>query len=259
MARSEAERRRDLRRQAKILRNPEGRINKILGQPEVETPIQQIEHNSSNISVCNDITFDIAPAIDLPENNLDCDGPPNETLLETTLASTSVADNENILSNSSSIPQERHDVLSNNDETKITEENKNRKISIWMILGVITRILLESEYSWVIGNSAMVVFMLAFSSNCVLQLHTYFSGEGNSNAKPSSNGTLVEMALLICGLPSHILVALMRAKRSISNLLETFSLFCVPFVMVHLLSMMLRLDYLSEDNSKTCDDISVEC
>ena len=53
MTNTDAELRRDAKRKARILRNPEGRIKKILGEPEPEAPKLINETNNKNTCPSN--------------------------------------------------------------------------------------------------------------------------------------------------------------------------------------------------------------
>ena len=248
MTNTEAELRRDAKRKARILKNPEGRINKILGQPEQETPILDKGDNKTNISPlvakASESQTRTSPEI---QSRLD------DKVSEVPTLKPSKFEPEKKIKDvySSETSAQKDDiskkVLGNKEVDPNRVENNGWNTFIWMTLGIMTRILLSTEYSWIIGNSAIATFVLTYIFTYALQLSTRFKRKAGCNkATPHA---LVEVALRLCGVPAYIIETCMSTKKICEAALKAFSLFFVPFVMVHIIVMILQAHYLSNEGS----------
>ena len=251
MANNEAELKRAARRKARILKNPEDRINKILGNPETETSSQKSDQNNTNQKVlsCNTSKeFINAHTSDINALQID------EAIHASSLAESSHPTTENIRKNpntnkQTTIDEQSHTLLEKEDATTFGKEENSTKIVIWIIIGILTRILLATEYAWVIGNSAIGTFVLAHISMFTVQLSATLKNDNQSDSRGTSQHTLVEMALRLCGLPTYAITTIMYVKKTFETLLRTFSLFFVPFVMVHLVAALFQANHVDDSEN----------
>ena len=108
-----------------------------------------------------------------------------------------------------------------------------------MILGVACRVLLGTKYSWLIGENALLVYIMTYISSVILQLHSL---ENGAKGKSDSQVSILEMALPLFGIPPRLLATFLAIKRRCSHVLECFSLFFVPFVAIHLVTLITHFE-----------------
>ena len=182
MTNTEAELRRDAKRKARILSNPEGRINKILGQSEQETQILGKENDKTNsaplVAKTSESHTRTSPEIDSRLDVLVTEVPTlKPSKLEPEKKSKNAYSNE--------MSGHKGDMSKNVLADKEVDSNKVEKNScntfIWMSVGIMTRILLSTEYSWIIGNSAIATFLITYIFIYVLQLSTRFKRKADGN------------------------------------------------------------------------------
>ena len=244
MATTDAESKRAARRKARILKNPEERINRILGQTETSNEVSKnvdphnklIENISSNsvphlesISCEND-------KISLFESIKD------SPIIPELRSDTQVSENKVNGFNPVS-----HQEVNTENRVSINKETISRVAIIWMILGVITRVLLGSKHGWIIGNSAIATFAIAYITIVAVKRNVFAVAETQSASNATSQLPLIEMALRLCGLPPQIINTLLSIKGTIEALVNAFSLFFVPFVAVHLLALAFNVENTNED------------
>ena len=244
MTNTEAELRRDAKRKARILKNPEGRLNKILGQPEQQTPNlgRRVEETNISplapkISECSRTSSEIVSRVDKATEvrALKLATPESEKTI------TDVCYSEKSTNKDTSTK-----VMGDKEVECKKVENNIYNTFIWMLLGIMTRILLSTEYSWIVGNSAIATFVITYVFVYVLQLSTRFRRK--DDAKKATSHSLVEVALRLCGIPAYIIGTFMSTKKICEAALKTFSLFFLPFAMVHIIASVLHVHLLSNED-----------
>ena len=245
MTNTEAELRRDAKRKARILKNPEGRINKILGQPEQQTPKHDRGADETNISP-------LAPKISecsrtSPEIVSRVDKAAEVPVLKLATPEPEKSITDVYFSEKSTNKDTSKKVLGDKEVESKKVENNIYNTLIWMILGIMTRVLLSTEYSWIVGNSAIATFVITYVFLYVLQLSTRFRKK--VDAKKATSHSLVEVSLRLCGIPAYVIGTFMSTKKVCEAALKSFSLFFVPFAMVHIISsVILQVHLLSNED-----------
>ena len=234
------------RRKARILNNPEARINRILGNSTDSDKNIVNDSNTNKVTISNSISQNQS-SIKLRDNsplvmNKTTEVPLaiNKTLVKEQLSSeVDTSCNQSIIKDASSNAL----IQDGNDN-----ETNDRGITtlVWIMLGIVTRAVLGTELSWIIGNSALAPFLLSYITLYFVQLNRA-SNSADSNS--ASSFTLVEIALRLCGLPAHIIKNLMSIKRISEAFLKTFSLFFIPFVMSHILISVTNFSPSNEEST----------
>merc|ERR1739844_678164 len=227
MATTDAESKRAARRKARILKNPEERINRILGQTETSNEV------SKNVDPHNKLIENISLFESIKDSPI---------IPELRSDNTQVSENKVYGFNPVS-----HQEVNTENRVSINKETISRVAIIWMILGVITRVLLGSKHGWIIGNSAIATFAIAYITIVAVKRNVFAVAETQSANNATSQLPLIEMALRLCGLPPHIINTLLSVKGTIEALVNAFSLFFVPFVVVHLLALAFNVENTNED------------
>jgi len=240
MENNKAEAIRAARRKARILNNSEGRINRILGQSTNDDKNNDDGNtnkisNSKNIlqaSTSNDILRNSNPTQQLPSPTSE------EGCLQAPLTNnyTSTTDHPKIKSGASSNSSiikdlKTSEVLVQDVNAKAGTNYQGLEIILWIVFGVVTRIVLDTNVSWITRNSALVPFLTTYIAVCFVKKHRASTSVNGSN--DTSNFTIIEVALRLCGLPAHTIKLLMSMKKTSEAFIKTFSLFFIPFVMTH--------------------------
>ena len=244
MATTDAESKRAARRKARILKNPEERINRILGQTETSNEV------SKNVDPHNKLIENISSNSVPHLESISCEND-NISLFESIKDSPIIPElrsdtqvSENKVNGFNPVS---HQEVNTENRVSINKETISRVAIIWMILGVITRILLGSKHGWIIGNSAIATFAIAYITIVAVKRNVFSVAETQSANNATSQLPLIEMALRLCGVPPHIINTLLSVKGTIEALVNAFSLFFVPFVAVHLLALAFNVENTNED------------
>ena len=254
MENNKAEAIRAARRKARILNNSEGRINRILGQSTNDDKNNDDGNtnkisNSENIlqASTNDILRNSNPTQQLPTPTS------QEKCLQAPLTNncTSTTDHPKIKSEASSnsstikVPK-TSEVLLQDANAKAGTNYQGLGIILWIMFGVVTRIVLDTNVSWITRNSALVPFLITYIAVCFVKKHRASTSVNSSN--DTSNFTIIEVALRLCGLPAHTIKLLMSIKKTSEAFVKTFSLFFIPFVMTHALISVVESYGFSEES-----------
>ena len=233
------------RRKARILNNSEGRINRILGNSTNDDKNIINESNTDKATVSgsespntNYVTLrDNSPL--LVNKSTEVPLTINKTLVkEQPKSEIKTSSNQNVTKDATSnvLVQDGND----------NETNNRGLITLaWILLGILTRSVLGTEFSWIVGRSALVPFLLAYITAYSTQINRAPNGTDSNN---TSSFTLVEIALRLCGLPAHIIKRLMSIKRISEALLKAFSLFFIPFVMLHIVISIIEFHPSNEES-----------
>ena len=245
MATTDAESKRAARRKARILKNPEERINRILGQTETSNEVSK--NDDPHNKVIENISSNSLPHIESKSCEND-----KKSLFECIKDSPIIPElrRDNIQDSRTKVygfNPDSHQIVNTENRVSSSKETISRVAIIWMILGVITRLLLGSKHGWIIGNSAIATFAIAYITIVALKRNVFAVPETQYANNATSQLPLIEMALRLCGLPSHIINTLLSVKGTIEALVNAFSLFFVPFVAVHLLALAFNLENTNED------------
>ena len=245
MATTDAESKRAARRKARILKNPEERINRILGQTETSNEV------SKNVDPHNKLIENISSNSVPHLESISCENDKIslfESIKDSPIIPELRSDNTQVSENKVyGFNPVSHQEVNTENRVSINKETISRVAIIWMILGVITRILLGSKHGWIIGNSAIVTFAIAYITIVAVKRNVFAVAETQSANNATSQLPLIEMALRLCGLPPHIINTLLSVKGTIEALVNAFSLFFVPFVAVHLLALAFNVENTNED------------
>ena len=258
MENNKAEAIRAARRKARILNNSEGRINRILGQSTNDDKSND-DGNTNKISNAKDI-LQASTSNDILRNSNPTQQLPSltseEGCAQTPLTNndTSNTDQPKIKSGASSNScivkdPKTSDALFHDANPKAGTNYQRLAIILWIMFGVMTRIVLDTNVSWITRNSALVPFLITYITVCFVKKHRAFTSLNSSN--DTSNFTIIEVALRLCGLPAHTIKLLMSIKKTSEAFLKTFSLFFIPFVMTHaLISVVESYGFLEESDDQ---------
>lgn len=208
MAESAAARRRALR-QKKILANPEGRINKILGVPTLEKTCEN-----------DDTLVRRAPAFEGAPKYAYMNGQDSSTATNGLL--------DQLLQGGDGV--EGH-------ESKRGAEGKTTWASIlvrifWILLGTATKVLLSGPHSWLVGDNSMSVFSLAFCTHLILG--RLLGSEDSVATSKTLQDNILELVMKVVGFGQRNIEQILKMKNYLSSLVETWSLFYLPFMACNL-------------------------
>ena len=257
MENNKAEAIRAARRKARILNNSEGRINRILGQSTDDDKSNDDGKtnkilNSKNVmqaSTCNDILRNSNPTQQLPSPTSE-EGCPQTPLTTNYKSTTDQPKIKSGASSNSSIIKDpkTSEVLLQDANAKAGTNYQGLAIMLWIMFGVVTRIVLDTNVSWITRNSALVPFLITYITVCFVKHRASISVNSSND---TSNFTIIEVALRLCGLPAHTIKLLMSIKKTSEAFLKTFSLFFIPFVMTHaFISVVESYGFLEESDDQ---------
>lgn len=100
----------------------------------------------------------------------------------------------------------------------------------WIVLAVLTRALLASPYSWVSGNSAIGVFLVAFVTSKAVSFRDVAQTD-----RRDKKDAILELVLKMVGARPAVVSRILVGKTFLTDLWRSFSLFFGVFLLVHLL------------------------
>ena len=201
-----AARRRALR-QKRILENSGKRLNRILGVPEGKGDEDETERRAP--------AFEGAPK----HAYLGQDSAQTQDLLDKLMGG---------LSDQSQIESP--------DEEEVGNTFNLFKIT-WIMLGLMTLMVLNGPYSWMIGDNSVSVFSAVFCTQIVV---AKFMGRPESVPKPMLNvDTILKFVLQLCGVRQQFISQIIILKTYLFTFLEAWSLFYLPFMLKKLYSYLM--------------------
>jgi len=199
-----------LERRKRKMMSPEERLAKITGRPvESESPVSEVVSSGGTTPAPAD-----APSASISSAAHVEDDPPLEHLTRDPFTADTPTMEGEFLTNmlggqaSSSPPS---------DPVKFSH-------SIWPFLALAVRLLLETEFSWILGNNMVAPFIVMVS---ILVTTGYLS---IANLQTTS---LLTAALMLCGVEQRKVVLVTRLLHCARILVQSFSAYLFSFLLCH--------------------------
>merc|ERR1719430_1533974 len=183
--------------------SPEERLAKITGRP-----VEQVSSGSDAVSNQTVATVDTAPATVVED-------PPLENLTRDPFTAETPTMEGDLLSNFLGGTQ---------PSTSTVTDPVQFNQSVWLLLAVSVRVMLETEYSWVLANNMVAPFIMMVS----ILITTRYLDIGSLQTS-----SLLTAALMLCGVDQRKVALFTKLLHFFRILVNSFSIYLFSFLVCH--------------------------